>query len=471
MSASDENNVANKRCEKKLFAPEKKAVSSLFPPTEHEVLSSGGEDESAAHDQTRVNSYKKEQDVDPHQGTNGFSPIDLPTEHEVLSSGVNGFSSIGGERETAVEETAAPHQNRVNSSEDEEDADDVIPQVQARVYAPRLSDKERLSNVRYFWTLEQTLKAAQDKARLHLDEDPPFLRKYQCEECGVNPTCCLLKFKRQEGPNATCPLSKHALDSMLPTVDQIADACAKEIVYCEDHGDKVDPHRCNRHCKSHHRQLRSPPVYGAALIAASLSSSRRSNKREAILAEIMSGKNKYEAHKCCGGGTYDEDGRVRKPCCYEMFQRGEGKNAKYILKTSIAAIVADIAYPVCVKAKATIDAGFSPEETAKAVVREYEKATVSYAHKQRAFHTWIQLLQVKGMNVHKPAYDSSSEAYVLISEETSEAHDSSSEAYNLSSEETSQMILARMEASLLRSEATSKAIAQEHAVGCHGWWD
>ncbi len=24
----------------------------------------------------------------------------------------------------------------------------------------------------------------------------------------------------------------------------------------------------------------------------------------------MSGKNKYEAHKCCGGGTYDEDGLV-----------------------------------------------------------------------------------------------------------------------------------------------------------------
>jgi hypothetical protein len=50
---SDENNVANKGCENKLFASssegrkqfftasEKKAVSSLFPPTEHEVLSSG----------------------------------------------------------------------------------------------------------------------------------------------------------------------------------------------------------------------------------------------------------------------------------------------------------------------------------------------------------------------------------------------------------------------------------------------
>ena len=131
-----------------------------------------------------------------------------------------------------------------------------------------------------------------------------------------------------------------------------------------------------------------------------------------------------------------------------MFQTGECKNVQHILNRNIAAIVADIAYPVCVKAKATIDAGFSPEETAKAVVREYEKATVSYAHKQRAFYTWIQLLQVKGVNVHKPAYDS--EAYVLISEETSEAHDSSSEAYNLSSEETSKVIL------------------REHEVG---WWD
>ena len=100
-------------------------------------------------------------------------------------------------------------------------------------------------------------------------------------------------------------------------------------------------------------------------------------------------------------------------------------------------------------------------ETAKAVLGEYEKATASYANKQRAFHTWIQLLQDKGVHIHKPAHDSSSEAYVLGSEETSEAHDSSSEAYDLSSEETSQVILARMEAYVLKSE-------REHEVG---WWD
>ena len=297
--------------------------------------------------------------------------------------------------------------------------------------------------------------------------------KYGCKECGdcgKKPKCCLLKFNQHEGPNAIRCKSEQALESVAPTVDEVADACSKVIVYCDYHGNIVDPHRCNRHCKQHHRDLLSPPVYGAALMIAA-SSTRHHKQMKAVRAEILSGKNKYEDHKCCGGGTYDEDGRVRKPCCYEMFQTEEGKNIERIRNRNIAAIVADIAYPVCVKAKATIDAGFNPEETAKAVLGEYEKATVSYAHKQRAFHTWIQLLQVKGVHIHKPAHDSSSEAHVLSSEETSEAHGSSSEAYDLSSDETSQVILSRMEASLLRSEATSKAIAQEHAVGCHGWWD
>ena len=116
-NVSEVNNVANGRSENKLF-------TSLFPPTEHgfhqqskeekqalssssidEVLSSRGEQEPEALDQTRVNSSKQEQDVDPHQRTNGFS-------------------SIGGEQETAVEKTTAPHQNRVKPSEDEEDAED-----------------------------------------------------------------------------------------------------------------------------------------------------------------------------------------------------------------------------------------------------------------------------------------------------------------------------------------------------------
>ncbi len=86
---SDENNVANKRCAKKLFAPSSKGKNQFIPI--------GGD----------TTALEKK----------ALSSLFPPTEHEVLSSGVNGFSSIGGERETAVEQTAAPHQNRVNSSD------------------------------------------------------------------------------------------------------------------------------------------------------------------------------------------------------------------------------------------------------------------------------------------------------------------------------------------------------------------
>jgi len=82
-----------------------------------------------------------------------------------------------------------------------------------------------------------------------------------------------------------------------------------------------------------------------------------------------------------------------------MFQAGDGKNAEHIRNRNIAAIIAGIADPVYDKAKATIDAGLSPEETAKAVLGEYEKATARYADKQSAFHSW---LQNKGVTIYKP---------------------------------------------------------------------
>jgi hypothetical protein len=78
-NVSDENNVANKGCEKKLFAPSSKGEKQFFPiggeTAPEKVLSSGGEDEPAALDQTRVNSFKEGQDADHHQGTNGFYSI------------------------------------------------------------------------------------------------------------------------------------------------------------------------------------------------------------------------------------------------------------------------------------------------------------------------------------------------------------------------------------------------------------
>ena len=86
---------------------------SLFAPTENEEVSSiEGEQENAAlDDKNRVNSSHQGQDTDPQQGT---------------LTGQDNLEACGG---------------------------DVAPQVQARVYAPRLLDPHRLSNERYFRTL------------------------------------------------------------------------------------------------------------------------------------------------------------------------------------------------------------------------------------------------------------------------------------------------------------------------------
>ena len=262
--------------------------------------------------------------------------------------------------------------------------------------------------------MQRTLTAAQDNARDQLVKAPDYLTQYECKDCcdrGIEPKCCYLKWRQHKGKKATCSLSEQAVESVLPTVDEIATEAAKVIIYCDHHGHIADE-RCNRYCKQNQRELRSPPIYGAALIAASSSRSIKKRKANEEVARAAaeaaregrrsSWKNPYVDHQCCGGGTQTDDGygHVRKPpCCYEMFQTGEGKNTQHTLNRNTAAIIADIAHPVYAKAKATIEAGLSPEETAKAVVSEYEKATVRYAQKQSAVHTW---LQNKGVIIHEP---------------------------------------------------------------------
>ena len=344
-------------------------------------------DAKKALDQTRVNSSKKEQDVDPHQGTNGFY-------------------SIGGEEETAALDV---DQNRVNSSEDGEDADqdnqdveqddlganpqdnqdaeqddlgahgrESVPDVQPRS-APRLSPEYKA-----IYDLDQTLKAAQDKAKSQLDNDLPYFKKYVCKECGDSgddPTCCLLKFKQKKGPTATCCTSEQTLQAVSPTVDEIATQLAQKVVYCDNHGNVVNE-LCNKHCKQHQRELLSPHVHGAALIAGRSSRNKMMEAKMKAAQPVSDRKNKYAAHKCCGGGeTEDIYGHRKEPCCYERFQAGEGKNVEHLLKTNIAVITANIAYPVYVKAKATINACFSPEETAKAILGEYKNAAANFARK------------------------------------------------------------------------------------------
>lgn len=409
----DVNNVANGG-ENKLFA-------SLFPPTELTKASSKGlssigrGEEPAAPDKNRVNSSQigtPQQEASPLLELSSIGRRKEPEapdrnrvnssqgkQHDVLEE----LHSIGrGDEPTAL------GQNRVNSSQDSQDTEqdhleayggDAVPQVQESVSAPRLNP-----NHAQLWQLKQTLQAAEDTAKDQLVKAPDYLTQYLCTDCndrGTEPRCCYLKWRQHVGPKAICCTSEQALKSVLPTVDEIATAAAKVIVYCDHHGNIADE-RCNRYCKQNQRELRSPPIYGAEVLATS--SSRYygyAKKQEVARAGRPSNWNPYADHQCCGGGTQIDDiyGHLRKPCCYEMFQAGEGNNVEHIRKRKNAAIIASIAAPVYDKAKATIDAGLSPEETAKAVLGEYEKATARYADKQSAFHSW---LQNKGVTIYKP---------------------------------------------------------------------
>jgi hypothetical protein len=187
-----------------------------------------------------------------------------------------------------------------------------------------------------------------------------------------------------------------------PTADEVARKSAEKIVYCDHHCKMVDE-TCNRYCKQHQREFQSPHVHGAAMIAGP--SSRNAKRRKAMEAydqgrpSSYNPATKYNAHKCGDCKETDIYGHLRKPCCYEMFQAGEGKNPEHIRNRNSAAIIVGIADLVYDKAKATIDAGLSPEETAKAVLGEYEKATARYADKQSVFHSW---LQNKGVTIYKP---------------------------------------------------------------------
>jgi len=366
-------------------APDRNRASPLL-----ELSSIGRGEERKAPDRNRVNSSQEKQ-------------------HDVSEE----LHSIGrGDEPTAL------GQNRVNSSPESQDSEqdhldahggDAVTQVQESVSAPRLNP-----NHAQLWKLKQTLQAAEDKAKDELDRNPVYLCQYECKECcsesGTPSNCCFTIWSRHKGPNAQCWPSEQALESVSPTADEVARKSAEKIVYCDHHCKMVDE-TCNRYCKQHQRELQSPHVLGAAMIAGP--SSRHAKLCKAAKARIaeadeaartgrnFSWVNPYADHQCCGGGTQTDDifGHLRKPCCYEMFQAGEGKNPEHIRNRNSAAIIVGIADLVYDKAKATIDAGLSPEETAKAVLGEYEKATARYADKQSAFHSW---LQNKGVAIYKP---------------------------------------------------------------------
>ena len=86
----------------------------------------------------------------------------------------------------------------------------------------------------------------------------------------------------------------------------------------------------------------------------------------------------YKEYRCCSIQDCNRRDDSTKKCCYELYQSGEGSNVKHHLEMNTASVIRDAMKPAFEAAKASIEAGSSSEEIAKAVLAEYEKANEQF---------------------------------------------------------------------------------------------
>ena len=61
----------------------------------------------------------------------------------------------------------------------------------------------------------------------------------QCEKSGRETDCCQLRWRKKEGKNAGKDPSERAMNSILPTVGQIAKGVAESLTWCTVHNTDV----------------------------------------------------------------------------------------------------------------------------------------------------------------------------------------------------------------------------------------
>ena len=208
-------------------------------------------------------------------------------------------------------------------------------------------------------------------------QSPTWYDLFECKQCktsGKGADCCQLKWLNKEGKNASKDPSEQAMNSILPTVGDIAKGVTKSLTWCTHHGCLNDATgKCNKQCESNKIYMAHSPAHGAMLIAGAC-------KRP---ASTKKDKEFYKEHRCCS--IQDSQGNTdsRTKCCYEMYQSGEGPNIQHQLEMNIASVTRDAMNPAFEAAKAEIEAGSSSEEIAKAVLGEYEKANEQFTLSRR----------------------------------------------------------------------------------------
>jgi len=119
---------------------------------------------------------------------------------------------------------------------------------------------------------ERTMQDAKENATYIMTQRPDWYNRFECKQCkknGERADCCYLKWQNKEGKNASKDQSEQAMNSILPTVGDIAKGVTKSLTWCTHHG-RLNEYtgKCNKQCASNKIYNKAhSPAHGAMLIA------------------------------------------------------------------------------------------------------------------------------------------------------------------------------------------------------------
>ena len=87
--------------------------------------------------------------------------------------------------------------------------------------------------------IESTLEDAKNNAAFIKTQSPTWYDRFECKQCnksGKGADCCHMHWLNKEGKNASKDPSERAMNSILPTVGDIAERVTKSLAWCTHHG-------------------------------------------------------------------------------------------------------------------------------------------------------------------------------------------------------------------------------------------
>ena len=207
--------------------------ASMFPPQPtigHDVPLKESDSSNEGEISTGEESDEPEQDRSPeskHEGT-GTDVLSSSFTHETTEDKKTG--------PTAETECVSSESPATELSDKEDMEDDSANRGEKDNRFAQSSDQEKREAIR---EIESTMNDAWENAVFIKTQSPTWYDRYECKQCkksGKEADCCHMHWLNKEGKNASKDPSERAMNSILPTVGNIAMVVTKSLTWCTHHG-------------------------------------------------------------------------------------------------------------------------------------------------------------------------------------------------------------------------------------------